>query len=101
MSVTVINRTYERGTLYRLHDSGEVTYTHNHNTSYEKAENRYDHDVRYFHYDIDDNNDLDLVEIDLDTFKAILCESDYDVDFDRHTVFANGCAQICYTIRDI
>ena len=77
---------------YTLHSDGTVTYGLN--CTYNKP-------IRFFHYDIDDNDDLDIVEIDLDTFKGILAESDYGIDLERNTVFENGVEQLCFTIRDI
>ena len=49
---------------------------------------------RYFAYDLDtDIMDIELVEIDKQTFDSIEGETTTE----RHTMFANGCNQICHT----
>jgi hypothetical protein len=40
--------------------------------------------------------DLDIVEVSLETFKCLTGEITKEV----HTVFENGCNQICYTIEN-
>jgi hypothetical protein len=47
---------------------------------------------RYFAYDFD-NEEVDLIEIDKQTFDSI----EGEITTERHTMFANGCNQICHT----
>lgn len=49
---------------------------------------------RYFAYDLDtDIMDIDLIEIDKQTFDSI----EGEITTERHTMFANGVNQICHT----
>ena len=49
---------------------------------------------RYFAYDLNtDIMDIDLVEIDKQTFDSI----EGEITTERHTMFTNGCNQICHT----
>ena len=49
---------------------------------------------RYFAYDLDtDIMDIELVEVDKQTFDSI----EGKITTERHTMFANGCNQICHT----
>jgi hypothetical protein len=49
--------------------------------------------VRFFCYGYNDTNQMALLEIDEATFLRLGGEGTYE----RHTVFANGCDQICLT----
>ena len=49
---------------------------------------------RYFAYDLEtDIMDIELVEVDKQTFDSI----EGEITTERHTMFANGCNQICHT----
>ena len=47
---------------------------------------------RYFAYDFD-NEEVDLVEVDKQTFDSI----EGEITTKRHTMFTNGVNQICHT----
>jgi hypothetical protein len=50
--------------------------------------------VRFFCYDTDEfSGEIDIVETDESTFLQLGGE----ISYERHTVFANGCRQICLT----
>lgn len=56
--------------------------------------------VRFFAYDymdVENQCDLDIVEIGEQTFRE-LCEF-APVSYERHSVFANGCRQVCLTVE--
>ena len=49
---------------------------------------------RYFAYDLEtDIMDIELVEVDKQTFDSI----EGEISTERHTMFTNGCNQICHT----
>lgn len=48
--------------------------------------------VRYFAYDFDDE-EVELVEVDQQTFDSL----EGKVTTERHTMFTNGCNQVCHT----
>ena len=57
--------------------------------------------VRFFAYDyIDELNqgDLDVVEIDESAFNE-LASGGASITYERHSVFANGCRQVCLTVE--
>ena len=56
--------------------------------------------IRFFHHDLDEMDEPEVVEIDLAKFEAILAEGDYEINYSRHTILANGVRQVCLTIRD-
>jgi hypothetical protein len=51
--------------------------------------------VRFFCYETDEifANEIDIVETDETTFLRLGGE----ISYERHTVFANGCNQVCLT----
>jgi hypothetical protein len=50
--------------------------------------------IRFFCYDTDEfSGELDIVETDESTFLQLGGE----ISYERHTMFANGCRQICLT----
>lgn len=50
--------------------------------------------VRFFIYDYDANEgEGDIIEVDENAF----LEAQGEIDYERHTVFANGVSQICLT----
>lgn len=53
-----------------------------------------DINVRFFSYCMIDN-DVDFVEVTEDQFK----ELEGVITYERHTIFDNGCKQICLTIE--
>ena len=54
--------------------------------------------VRFFAYDYIwcDVSDLDTVEIDEGAFNE-LASGGASITYERHSVFANGCRQVCLT----
>ena len=48
--------------------------------------------VRYFAYDFD-NEEVELIEVDKQTFDSL----EGKVTTERHTMFTNGCNQVCHT----
>ena len=48
--------------------------------------------VRYFAYDFDDE-EVELIEVDKQTFDSL----EGKVTTERHTMFTNGCNQVCHT----
>jgi len=50
--------------------------------------------VRYFAYDLEtDLMDVEIVEVDKQTFDSL----EGEITTERHTMFTNGCNQICHT----
>jgi len=49
--------------------------------------------VRFFIYELDEDNELDIIEVDEQDFLNAEGEAQYE----RHTVFENGVNQICLT----
>ena len=50
--------------------------------------------VRFFVYDTNEGeSEVDVIECDEATF----LEAEGVIEYERHTVFANGCNQICLT----
>jgi hypothetical protein len=50
--------------------------------------------IRFFCYDTDEfSGELDIIETDESTFLRLGGE----ITYERHTMFANGCRQICLT----
>jgi hypothetical protein len=50
--------------------------------------------IRFFCYDTDEfSGELDIVETDETTFLRLGGE----ITYERHTIFANGCDQVCLT----
>ena len=56
--------------------------------------------VRFFAYNYlwDDVSDLDIVEIEESTFSS-LASGGASITYERHSVFANGCRQVCLTVE--
>ena len=54
--------------------------------------------VRFFAYGYlwDDVTDLDIVEVEESTFNE-LASGGASITYERHSVFANGCRQVCLT----
>lgn len=49
---------------------------------------------RYFAYALEsDLMDIELIEVDKETFDSI----EGEISTERHTMFTNGCDQICHT----
>lgn len=49
---------------------------------------------RYFIYDLySESSEIEIMEVDKDTFDR----TDGDVTTERHTMFTNGCDQLCHT----
>lgn len=57
-------------------------------------------DVRFFAYEYDEESgELDIVEIDESEFTRLRTDTrSGGISYGRHTVFDNGCRQICLTI---
>ncbi len=49
--------------------------------------------VRFFVYDQTDDGEIDIFEAN----EAAFLEAEGTIEYERHTVFANGCKQICLT----
>jgi hypothetical protein len=55
-------------------------------------------DVRFFLIGLDEKtSETDLFEVDEHDFLSFNSETSYEVSYERHTVFDNGCRQICLT----
>lgn len=52
-------------------------------------------DLRFFSYCITDEDEIDICEITEQTLLA----SEGVITYKRHTVFENGCNQVCLTIE--
>ena len=48
--------------------------------------------VRYFAYNFD-NEEVEIIEVDKQTFDSL----EGEITTERHTIFTNGCNQICHT----
>lgn len=57
--------------------------------------------VRYFAYGFDDQHEMDIVEVDETQFLGVKNSGDYNIEYERHTIFANGVNQICLTVQNI
>ena len=55
--------------------------------------------IRFFTYCTNEENEADICEITENQFVAISCMDGSKIDYQRHTVFDNGCSQICLTIE--
>ena len=53
--------------------------------------------VRFFKYDHNEDEEVDIVEIEEEEFVAGL-KLDIPVEYERHTVRENGVSQICMTL---
>ncbi len=49
--------------------------------------------VRFFIYDFDNNDEIDIIEVSEKTF----LETPGEIEYERNTVFENGVSQICLT----
>lgn len=56
--------------------------------------------VRFFCYTQDETSELDITECREETFLSLANEG-YKVTYERHTIFTNGCRQICLTVENI
>lgn len=54
-------------------------------------------DVRFFAYAYDNEHGLDIVEISVSEFESM----NEPITYERHTVFENGCRQVCLTRDNI
>lgn len=52
-------------------------------------------DVRFFSYCINDDNELDTCEISESQFLKL----NGIITYERHTMFQNGCNQVCLTME--
>jgi hypothetical protein len=53
--------------------------------------------VRFFAYDYF-NGELDIAEIGEQTFRE-LADTGAPISYERHSMFANGCRQVCLTVE--
>lgn len=49
--------------------------------------------IRFFKYDYNHDNEVDIIETNESDF--LLCEG--EITYERHTVFQNGVNQVCLT----
>lgn len=96
----------ENGTVWRLHESGALTYTHGEGTRYAESEEKYTGAVRFFVTD-DHCDDFREREVSRADYMAQVSVPPYgddgmdSVTFERHTVFANGTKQVCFTYTSL
>ena len=106
MTYVVHTYTDENGTVWRLHDSGELTYTHGEGTRHAEGEKLYEGAVRYFVLDAYCDNPIKH-KVSRAVYMAQvgvpLCGDDGmdNVAVERHTVFANGVKQVCFTYTSL
>jgi hypothetical protein len=56
--------------------------------------------VRFFTYCFDVGSDeVDILEITENQFIALAENENSKITYERHTVFQNGCSQICLTVE--
>jgi hypothetical protein len=57
--------------------------------------------VRFFTYALDRVESLELMEITEGCFKGLTEQDGSRVTYERHTMFANGCHQVCLTVETV